>query len=344
LLEYAVTLRRIRVIQLLPSSNNPPRILQGTCCNIRVPRVALTSFLQTENEATMSEESQGPGWWQAADLNWYPPELHADYVAPRPSTLPPPPQGGGHTPQGPYSQSVPPKNHLVLAMVTTMAGCLCSPGGLAGIVAIVFGSKVDKLWIQQRYDEAHRAAKTAKAWIVTSWAVSAITIFALGGFTLYEGTESCNTFTDVDGTTTKSCSHFGFSPGSPGGSQSAGPSGGTGGSPAGQGTVTIASQPLLSAAPVVCQDSGLFQMTIGGKENGVSLDLTPYGSPPAVVTIVFPRTTNLHYEGAVLTTNYANVTKNGKSYRIAGAASHWANASDAANNKVEQFEIDATCP
>ena len=30
----------------------------------------------------MSEVSQGPGWWQASDLKWYPPELHADYVAP----------------------------------------------------------------------------------------------------------------------------------------------------------------------------------------------------------------------------------------------------------------------
>ena len=35
----------------------------------------------------MSDVSQGPGWWQASDLKWYPPELHPDYVAP----LPPPP-------------------------------------------------------------------------------------------------------------------------------------------------------------------------------------------------------------------------------------------------------------
>jgi serine/threonine kinase PknH len=36
----------------------------------------------------MSDVSEGPGWWQAADLKWYPPELHADYEAP----LPPPPK------------------------------------------------------------------------------------------------------------------------------------------------------------------------------------------------------------------------------------------------------------
>ncbi len=49
----------------------------------------------------MSEVSQGPGWWQASDLKWYPPELHADYVAPPPPatpTLPPP------SPQVPPSQ------------------------------------------------------------------------------------------------------------------------------------------------------------------------------------------------------------------------------------------------
>ena len=29
----------------------------------------------------MSDVPQGSGWWQAADLKWYPPELHADYLA-----------------------------------------------------------------------------------------------------------------------------------------------------------------------------------------------------------------------------------------------------------------------
>ena len=36
-----------------------------------------------------SDVSQGPGWWQAADLKWYPPQRHPDYVAPPP---PPPRQ------------------------------------------------------------------------------------------------------------------------------------------------------------------------------------------------------------------------------------------------------------
>jgi hypothetical protein len=30
----------------------------------------------------MSDTSQGPGWWQASDKKWYPPERHASYAAP----------------------------------------------------------------------------------------------------------------------------------------------------------------------------------------------------------------------------------------------------------------------
>ncbi|MFN3219940.1 MAG: hypothetical protein ACE367_25910 [Acidimicrobiales bacterium] len=41
----------------------------------------------------MSDYSQGPGWWQASDGRWYPPETHPDYVAPppaAPAVVPPP--------------------------------------------------------------------------------------------------------------------------------------------------------------------------------------------------------------------------------------------------------------
>jgi hypothetical protein len=31
----------------------------------------------------VSDRPQGPGWWQASDLKWYPPEKHASYVAPQ---------------------------------------------------------------------------------------------------------------------------------------------------------------------------------------------------------------------------------------------------------------------
>ena len=43
----------------------------------------------------MSDESQGPGWWQASDLKWYPPELHSDDgpLPPPPPDRPPPEVG-----------------------------------------------------------------------------------------------------------------------------------------------------------------------------------------------------------------------------------------------------------
>jgi hypothetical protein len=47
----------------------------------------------------MSDRPQGPGWWQASDLKWYPPEKHANYEAP-PSTPGTPP-----TTKGPAGRS-----------------------------------------------------------------------------------------------------------------------------------------------------------------------------------------------------------------------------------------------
>ena len=42
----------------------------------------------------MSDQSEGPGWWQASDGKWYSPETHPDYrpPPPPPSNAPPPPQ------------------------------------------------------------------------------------------------------------------------------------------------------------------------------------------------------------------------------------------------------------
>ena len=68
----------------------------------------------------MSEVSQGPGWWQASDLKWYPPELHADYVAPPPPatrTLPPPPE-----PVPPTQPPVPAKGLSGQRKIVVLAG------------------------------------------------------------------------------------------------------------------------------------------------------------------------------------------------------------------------------
>src|SRR5579872_6222317 len=39
----------------------------------------------------MSDVSGGPGWWQASDGRWYPPEQHPNYAPPPPPPASPPP-------------------------------------------------------------------------------------------------------------------------------------------------------------------------------------------------------------------------------------------------------------
>src|SRR5271156_2697809 len=39
----------------------------------------------------MSDVSQGPGWWQASDYKWYPPESQPNHATPPPPPSQPPP-------------------------------------------------------------------------------------------------------------------------------------------------------------------------------------------------------------------------------------------------------------
>ena len=70
----------------------------------------------------MSNTSQGPGWWQASDLKWYPPELHPSQT---------PPWG-----QGPYGPARSPRTNglaiasLILSLTVFFFGA---------ILAIIFG-------------------------------------------------------------------------------------------------------------------------------------------------------------------------------------------------------------
>jgi hypothetical protein len=49
----------------------------------------------------MSDTSQGPGWWEASDNKWYPPELKPEVV------LPPPPQMNPTLPTAATAAQVP---------------------------------------------------------------------------------------------------------------------------------------------------------------------------------------------------------------------------------------------
>jgi Mycobacterium 19 kDa lipoprotein antigen len=77
----------------------------------------------------MTDRSQGPGWWQASDLKWYPPEKHANYVAP----LPYPPVMTKHSPSTTKGPSGPRNGGFVvagLALLLVIGGLVVVIGGL----------------------------------------------------------------------------------------------------------------------------------------------------------------------------------------------------------------------
>src|SRR5690554_2640057 len=47
----------------------------------------------------MSDAAQGPGWWQAADGKWYPPEAAPGAAAPNPGYTGGPPAAGAPNPE-----------------------------------------------------------------------------------------------------------------------------------------------------------------------------------------------------------------------------------------------------
>ena len=73
----------------------------------------------------MSDVSQGPGWWQASDGKWYPPQETATEAAPPPAFAPPPSYapagypaaaGGGNT--GPLGKRENIGTQILLSIVT----------------------------------------------------------------------------------------------------------------------------------------------------------------------------------------------------------------------------------
>ena len=64
-----------------------------------------------------------------------------------------------------------PDNYLVWAILTTIFCCLP-----AGIVSIVYSSKVSGLWMQGQYAEAQAAANNAKRWAIISAAIVGVLI------------------------------------------------------------------------------------------------------------------------------------------------------------------------
>lgn len=91
----------------------------------------------------MSDVSQGPGWWQAADGKWYPP---AAPQPPQPPSYQPPlaPPGYGAPQPGYYPQNAGPKNDgmSIAALVCGIVGIVlvfCWVGVILGILGLIFG-------------------------------------------------------------------------------------------------------------------------------------------------------------------------------------------------------------
>jgi hypothetical protein len=81
----------------------------------------------------MTDGPQGPGWWQASDGNWYPPEQHPNYEAPppvpppRPAEWPPPEIATAPTPLEQLARR-PPKWPLAVALVAAIVVILAAAG------------------------------------------------------------------------------------------------------------------------------------------------------------------------------------------------------------------------
>jgi ABC-type multidrug transport system permease subunit len=73
-----------------------------------------------------------------------------------------------------YAQE--PDNYLIWAILSTVLCCLP-----AGIVSIVYSTKVSGLWAQGRYPEAQAASANAKKWAIISAIVGVVVgvIFAI---------------------------------------------------------------------------------------------------------------------------------------------------------------------
>ena len=73
-----------------------------------------------------------------------------------------------------------PDNYLVWSILSTVLCCVP-----LGIVAIVYSTKVDKLWESGNFDEAEASARKAKTWMLIAIAcgvIGSILMLVLGGF------------------------------------------------------------------------------------------------------------------------------------------------------------------
>ncbi|GGH47932.1 hypothetical protein IA57_00210 [Mangrovimonas yunxiaonensis] len=76
-----------------------------------------------------------------------------------------------------------PNSYLALAIISTILCCLP-----AGIVSIIYATKVNTLYEDGKYDEAEKASKNAKTWGIVSIALAVliyVVVFAIYGLAIF---------------------------------------------------------------------------------------------------------------------------------------------------------------
>ncbi|MEY2569223.1 MAG: hypothetical protein QOE35_3752 [Actinomycetota bacterium] len=84
----------------------------------------------------MSDATQGPGWWQASDGLWYPPDQHPDFAAPTEAVESVPPADATQA-MAPVPPPVPPGPPVVVARPVGPVGPPPPGGGRGKVIAIV---------------------------------------------------------------------------------------------------------------------------------------------------------------------------------------------------------------
>ena len=280
----------------------------------------------------MSELSQGPEWWQASDLKWYPPEQHPEYVAPfRPGRSPVPP---------PRPADRPPPETATPSTELPPAGWYPDPNGKPG---------------QMYWD--------GQAWHTPSPAIPATTEPAIGRPPRRTSSGRPIAMIVIAGVVVvlgaavilpRSPVHrllFHNNGSSPASAGVAGSSAGTAGLSPGQATAVVDYSAAQTVQAHCITASGSVTIQLGGAtgQTGTPIGLTAVltdGDPPGVTSIdgVINQKTLGYDEDAEDPGERPTATKDGSTYKITGnAIGHDLAGADPKQTMTWPFKLDVNC-
>jgi hypothetical protein len=142
---------------------------QGPVAASELPRYGVTRNTQVWREGMA-------GWQPAGSIS----ELAEIFYVPAPP--PPAPAPSPYAYQAPSETPKKPDNYLAWSILATVFCCL-----IGGIFAIVYSSRVDKLWADGDYEGSRIASKKASNWCIASavlmfvfWIIYLIWFFIFG--------------------------------------------------------------------------------------------------------------------------------------------------------------------